>query len=233
MALNAEDTREFLRSVLSDQQLIDDDGFWSRLADRLDFDTLVSVGDIQRSANLHRLMKHFAGRLGLSHAALDRVDRRLLPDPLDWSLSDSFLSLIGPDWVCRFTPHGNRFSQRKDRGPAVSLDAASARTAGLIIEEAEIEDENRTFQVRRKATMPSDYRQASLTALASGITPALVRELVIQSGNDRLTVDFDRMMVWSETNPTVLQLAVAAVRLLSAPPQQEMDELSRFLASAN
>lgn len=231
MGLNAEDTRDFLRSVLDDQQTIDDDDFWTRLADRLDFHTLVSVGDVDGSANLHRLMKHLATRLALSHAALDRVDRKLIPEPLAWALANGFLRLQGPDWVCRFTPAGQRFSQRKSEGTPIALDTAEARSAGLIIEEAEIEDADRTLQVRRKAAAPSNYQQASLAALAAGISAALVRELVIQSGSDSLTVEFDRMMVWSETNPSVPQLAVAAVRLLAAPPTNELNELILFLDS--
>lgn len=232
MGLNADDTRDFLRSVLADQQEIDDDGFWTRLAHRLDFDTLVSVGDVDGGANLHRLMKHLAARLALSHAALDRDNRKLIPEPLAWALMDGFLRLRGPDWVCRFTPAGQRFSQRRSKGAPIALDAAVARSAGLIIEEAAIEDADRMLQVRRKAATPSNYQQASLAALAAGIPVALVRELTIRSGSDSLSVEFDRMMVWSDKNPTVPQLAVAAVRLLAAPPVEELDDLIQFLESA-
>lgn len=229
LSLNSDDTREFLRSVFLDSQPIEDNAFWARLADRLDFDTLVSVGEVEDGANFHYLMKHLASRLRLSHAALDRVERRLQADPLFWSLSNQFLTLSGPDWVCRFTPHGNRFSQRRNEGQTIPLVAAAARTAGLRVEEVVIEDANRTLQVRRKVSSPSQSEPASLKALASGLAAAAVRELVIQSGNDLLTVDFDRMMVWSEEDPFVIKLARMAVQLLAAPPDTEVAELNEFL----
>lgn len=229
LSLNSDDTREFLRSVLLDAQPVEDNAFWARLADRLDFDTLVGVGEVEDGANLHYLMKHLVSRLRLSHAALDRVERKLQPDPLSWSLSNHFLRLSGADWVCRFTPHGNRFSQRRNEGHAIPLVTAATRTAGLRVEEAVIEDANRTLQVRRKVSLPSQSEQASLNALASGIAAAAVRELVIQSGNDSLTVDFDRMLVWSEENPSVIKLARMAVQLLAAPPDAEVAELNEFL----
>ena len=88
MELNPSDTRDFLRDVFAGQ-VIEDGAFWSRLADRLSFDTLVDVGDVTQSANLHQLMSQLAGRLKLSHAILDKRERPLPPfDRLAWALEE-------------------------------------------------------------------------------------------------------------------------------------------------
>ena len=79
MELNPSDTRDFLRNVFADEQVIEDREFWSRLADRLSFDTLVDVGDFTQSANLHQLMSQLAGRLELSHVS-PRQARSPIPD---------------------------------------------------------------------------------------------------------------------------------------------------------
>ncbi len=148
MELNKEDTRDFLQMVFSDAQVIEDDTFWTRLASRITFDMLVGAGEVGASKNLNRLMDHLAERIHLSHAALDIGSPELFED-LAWSLHDEFLRLRGPGWICQFTPHGNRFSQRRNEGDLVSLAEVARRTEGLLVEDAEIEEAARRVQLTR------------------------------------------------------------------------------------
>lgn len=231
LQLNPADTRDFLRLVFTDQQEIDDDGFWSRLADRLTFDTLVDVGRIDQSTNLNRLMRQYAGRLKLSHAILDHRERPLPPyDQLAWAIEDRFLRLRGPDWVCNFTPQGNRFSQRRDEGHPVSLATADTRSRDYLVEGAEIDEAARQVVLSRKAVDPAAQRGRSLRELAAGFADdASVRRITVRSGESDLDVDFIRMLVGAEPDADVRRMATTAVRLLAALDEAGRDELAAFL----
>lgn len=231
MELNADDTREFLRMVFTDDQPIDDEGFWGRLADRIDYDMLVASGEVAGSSNLNRLMRALAGRLELSHAVVDLHDPPLPPyDELRWSLTDSFLRLSGATWACKFTPHGNRFSQRRDEGPAVPLTTVTTRSEGLFVDEAELEEADRRVHLSRKAVDPAAHQAATLPVLAAGFAEdARVRSLVVQVGQHRLTAEFDRMMLASDPDSPVLRMATIATRLLAALSAEEQQELAEFL----
>jgi hypothetical protein len=231
MELNKSDTRDFLRMVFTDAQAIDDAGFWARLADRIDFDMLVEAGDVRTSENLNRLMESLAGRLVLSHAVLDPHERPFPPDDqLAWALADHFLQLTGPDWSCRFTPHGNRFSQRRDEGEPVLLSTASDRSDGLFVEEAEIQEAARRVHLTRTAVEPGSHRGTSLSALTQGFPDdARVRSIVVQVGEHRLTAEFDRMMIASTPDAPVLRMANIAIRLLASLTDDEQQELAAFL----
>lgn len=231
LELNPADTRDFLQLVFTDQQDIDDDGFWSRLADRLTFDTLVDVGHIDQSTNLNRLMRQFAGRLKLSHAILDHRERPFPPDDqLAWGIEDRFLRLRGADWVCHFTPQGNRFSQRRDEGHPVSLAAAGTRSTDYLVEEAEIDEAARQVVLSRKAVDPAGQRGRSLRELAAGFADnASVRRITIRSGESALDIDFIRMLVGADPDADVRRMATIAVRLLAVLDEAGRDELATFL----
>lgn len=229
MELNPADTRDFLRMVFSDDQDIEDDAFWDRLAERLTFDTLVGVGDVERSANLNRLMRPLARRLHLSHVALDARDPEFFGE-LAWSLSDDFLRLRGPGWLCRFTPLGTRFSQRRDEGATVSLAEAAQRTAQMVVDNAELDEAERRVQLSRT---PTDLTQhpgpATLNNLAAGFADdSAVRSVTIIRGQHRFTADFDRMLVRSDEAP-VADMARLAVRLLTVTDEDGQGELQAFL----
>lgn len=231
LELNPADTRDFLRLVFTDQPNIDDDAFWSRLADRLTFDTLVDVGHINQSTNLNRLMRQFAGRLKLSHAILRHRQRPFPPDDqLAWGIEDRFLRLRGADWVCHFTPQGNRFSQRRDEGHSVSLAAADTRSTDYLVEEAEIDEAARQVVLSRKAVDPAGQRGRSLRELAAGFPDdASVRRITIRSGESDLDVDFIRMLVGADPDADVRRMATIAVRLLAAIDEAGRNELATFL----
>lgn len=233
MVLNPSDTREFLRMMFTDTQLIDDPAFWSRLADRLSFDMLVEAGEVRSSENLNHLMKALASRIELSHAVIDRHERPFPPDDeLRWALSDSFLRLVGPDWSCRFTPHGNRFSQRRDEGTAIVLDAAKERSEGLFVEEAEISEAARRVHLTRTGVDPAAHRGTSLAALTQGFADdARVRSIVVQVGPNRITGEFDRMLLSSSPDAPVLRMATLATQLLLSMTSDDSEALARFLDS--
>lgn len=229
MELNPADTRDFLQMVFSDDQDIEDDAFWDRLAERLTFDTLVGVGDVERSANLNRLMRPLARRLHLSHVALDARDPEFF-DNLAWSLSDEFLRLRGPGWLCRFTPLGTRFSQRRDEGATVSLAEAVDRTAQMVVDDAELDEAERRIQLTRTPADPTQHPgPATLTNLAAGFgVDAAVRSVTIIRGQHRFTADFDRMLVRSN-EATVADMAAVAVRLLTVTNEDFQVQLQTFL----
>ena len=234
MELNPSDTRDFLREVFDDEQVIEDVAFWSRLADRLSFDTLVAVGDVTDSQNLQRLMSQLAGRLRLSHVTLDKRERPLPPfDQLAWSLEDKFLRLRGPEWKCRFTPHGNRFSQRRDIGRPIPLTEADMRSAAYRIEEVRIDEATRQVVLSRKDTNRfQQLRGRSLRDLAAGFADdAAVRTIAVFFGRSLMTVDFDRMMVGADPDATVRHLAVLATKLLTGFDGDDEVELAAFLDS--
>ena len=233
MELNPSDTRDFLGEVLDDEQVIPDDSFWSRLADRLSFDTLVGVGDFPHSENLHRLMRQLAGRLKLSHVILDKRERPFPPfDELMWGLEDKFLCLRGPEWECRFTPHGNRFSQRKSEGLPVPLYEADRRSEAYLVEEAEIDEATRQILLSRKAVDPAQRPGTSLRDLAGGFDyDATVRTITVLLGVSLMKADFDRMMVGSEPDATVRSMAVVATKLLAAVDGHDEAQLATFLES--
>lgn len=234
MELNPSDTQDFLREVFADEQAIEDDTFWSRLADRLSFDTLVDVGDFANSENLHRLMSQFAGCLCLSHVILDKRERPFPPfDQLAWSLEDKFLRLRGPEWICRFTPHGNRFSQRKNIGRPITLSEADKRSTGYRIDDVRIEEATREVVLSRKDT---DHSQPlggrSLQDLAAGFADdAAVRAISVFLGESLMTADFDRMMVGADPDATVRDLAFLATKLLAGLDGDDEVELAAFLDS--
>jgi hypothetical protein len=234
MELDPEDTRDFLRSIFSDGAPISDLAFWRRLADRVDFEMLVSVGTIVASTNLGLLMSALAPKLLLSHVALDRRPRPLPPfDALSWTIEDQFIVLNGPDWLCRFTPHGNRFSQRREEGHTVPLDVASARTDGLLVEEAEIEEATRRVQLTRKVTSVQVRSDKSLVALAEGFSgDARVRKIGLRVANHVLTAEFERMTLGAAPDTSVQRLAFFAPRLLSASTTEEQQHLAAFLGSS-
>lgn len=229
MELNPADTRDFLRLVFSDDQDIEDDALWNRLAERLTFDTLVGVGDVQRSKNLNRLMRPLAKRIHLSHVALDVRDPELFED-LTWSLSDDFLRLRGPGWQCRFTPLGTRFSQRRDEGATVSLAEAAQRTAEMVVDDAELDEAERRIQLTRTPTDPAQHPgPATLNNLAAGFAAdSAVRSVSIIRSQHRFTADFDRMLVKSDEAP-VAHMARLAVQLLTGIDEDEHEELQTFL----
>ena len=233
MGLNPSDTRDFLREVFADEQVIEDGAFWSRLADRLSFDTLVDVGDVTQSANLHRLMSQLAGRLELSHVVLDKRERPFPPfDQLAWRLEEQFLVLRGPEWQCRFTPHGNRFSQRRDEGQPVPLAEADRRSAAYLVEEAKIDEAARQLVLRRKDVGPAQQLGRSLRDLAVGFADdAAVRTIAVRIDNSLMTVDFERMMVGAEPDATVRSMAAIATKLLAALDGDDEAELVAFLKS--
>ena len=226
--LNPSDARDFLREVFADDPVIADDAFWSRLADRLNFDTLVDVGDVPQSANLHRLMGQLARRLKLSHATVDKRERPFPPfDQLAWALEDRFLCLYGPEWECRFTPHGNRFSQRKDEGRPVPLAEADRRSALYRVKEAKIDETVR--QVALEAVGP-DQQLGSLRGLAAGFADDVaVRTLAVLLEDSVITADFDRMMVGAAPDATVRCMAAVAAKLLAAISGDDETELAAFL----
>ena len=232
MELNASDTRDFLREVFA-ERVIEDSAFWSRLADRLSFDTLVEVGEVTQSANLHQLMSQLAGRLKLSHVTLDKRDRPLPPfDQLAWALEEQFLCLRGPEWECRFTPHGNRFSQRRDAGRPVPLAEADRRSAAYLVEEAKIDEAARQVLLSRKAVDPDQQLGRSLRDLAVGFADdAAVRTIAVLLGDSLVTADFDRMMVGADPDATVRRMASSATRLLAALDGSDEAELAAFLGS--
>lgn len=233
MELNPADTRDFLRMVFSDEQDIDDELFWSRLADRMTFDMLVDSGNVDTSRNLNRLMRQLGSRLQLSHVVLDRKERPFPPDDeLAWGLSDRFLRLRGPEWVCMFTPHGNRFSQRKDEGRAVPLVAADQRSAGLLVEAAELDESARQVILSRKAVDPGGHRGRSLRDLADGFPDdASVRRITVTGGESSLDVDFIRMLVGADPDTSVVRMAMVATRLLAAIDAADQQELGDFLGT--
>ena len=232
MELNPSDTRDFLRDVFAGQ-VIEDGSFWSRLADRLSFDTLVDVGDVTQSANLHQLMSQLAGRLKLSHVVLDKRERPLPPfDRLAWALEEQFLVLRGPEWECRFTPHGNRFSQRRDEGQPVPLAEADRRSAAYLVEEAKIDEAARQLVLSRKDVGPAQQLGRSLRDLAVGFADdAAVRTLAVLLRNSLMTVDFERMMVGADPDATVRNMAAIATKLLAALDGEDEAKLAAFLES--
>ena len=231
--LNPSDTRDFLRNVFADEQVIEDREFWSRLADHLSFDTLVDVGDVTQSANLHQLMSQLAGRLKLSHVILDKRDRPFPPfDQLAWQLKEHFLVLRGPEWECCFTPHGNRFSQRRDEGQPVPLAEADRRSAACLVEEAKIDEAARQLVLSRKAVDPAQQLGRSLRDLAVGFADdAAVRTIAVLIGNSLVSADFDRMMVGAKPDATVRSMAAVATKLLAALDGDDEAELAAFLES--
>lgn len=233
MELNPSDTRDFLRDVFDDEHVIDDDAFWSRLADRLSFDTLVNVGDVAHSDNLHRLMKQLVGRLKLSHVTLDRCKPKLpLFGKYNWSLENNFLCLCGPSWECRFTPHGNRFSKRKDIGQPIDLVEAGLRSAAYRIEEVQIDEAAREVVLSRKAADPAQQLGGSLQDLAAGFADdAAVRTIAVFLGDSLLTADFDRMMVGAQPDATVRQLATFSTKILVGLDHDDEAELATLLGS--
>lgn len=231
MELNPSDTRDFLREVFDDNQIIEEDAFWSRLADRLSFDTLVDVGDVQVSANLHRLMGQLAARLELSHVTLDdREDRSPPFDQFNWGLENKFLCLYGPNWVCRFTPHGNRFSQRKDIGQPIDLTEAGLRSTAYRIEEVQIDEAAREAVLSHKATDPAQQLGGSLQDLAAGFADdAAVRTIAVFLGDSLLRADFDRMMVSAQPDATVRHMAAFATKILVGLDHDEEAKLAEFI----
>ena len=104
----------------------------------------------------------------------------------------------GPGWLCRLTPHGNRFSQRKGEGQPVPLSIAEERSFAYSVIEAEIEESARRVHLLR--TEETEVAPAStLEALTDGFSrDSRVRYLVVDAEHRRLTADFDRMMIASE-----------------------------------
>ena len=233
MEINPSDTRDFLREVFADEQVIEDRDFWSRLADRLSFDTLVEVGEVAESQNLRQLMSQLGGRLKLSHAVLDKRDQPFPPfDQLAWRLEEQFLCLRGPFWECRFTPHGNRFSQRKDEGQPVSLAEADRRSAAYLVEEATMDEAARQVALSRKAVDPAQQLGRSLRDLAGGFADdAAVRTITVLLGDSLMTADFGRMMVGADPDATVRQMAAIATKFLAALDGDDEAELASFLGS--
>ena len=231
MQLNPSDTRDFLSDLLRDRQTIEDPRFWERLADRLDFDMLVDVGDIPASENLNRLLQHLRTRLLLSHAVIDEHPEVLpLYGEFTWSLNDHFLQLNGPNWACRLTPHGNRFSHRRNEGSALPLRTAAERSAGLIVERAEIEEAARRVLLSRTGVRPEDYVGDSLSALTKGfLADSRLRSLTVQSAGNLVTVEFDRMMLSSEPDSPAHSMAYLAVQLLESLDVQDQQKLQAFL----
>ena len=231
MELNPSDTRDFLREVFGDEQVIEDDTFWIRLAERLSYDTLVDVGDVPYSENLHRLMNQLAGHLKLSHVKLDKQER---PFPglsqLVWGLKDKFLCLRGQGWECSFTPHGNRFSKRKDQGQPISLAEADLRSAAYRIVETKIDEATRQVVLSRKSADPTQQMGVSLRDLAAGFPDhAAVRTITVLFGQSEIKADFDRMMVGADPDATVRQMAAIAPKLLTALNSDDEAELAVFL----
>ena len=233
MELNPFDARDFLRDAFSDEPIIEDDAFWSRLADRLSFNTLVDVGDVTNSENLRRLMSQLAGRLKLSHVILDKRERPLPPfDQLAWGLEHRFLCLRGPEWACRFTPDGNRFSQRRDEGRPVPLVEVDLRSADYLIEEVEIDEAARQVVVSRKTVDPAQRLGPSLRDLAVGFADdAAVRTISVLLGDSLMKADFHRMMVGADPDVTVRSMAAVATRLLAALDDDAEAELAGFLGN--
>ena len=230
MELNPADTRDFLREVFADEPVIEDDAFWSRLADRLTFDTLVDVGDAAQSENLHHLMRQLVGRLELSHATVDKRERPFPPfDQLAWTLEERFLCLRGPEWECRFTPHGNRFSQRRDEGRPVPLAEADRRSATYRVQEAKIDEAARQVTLSRKADGPDQYL-GSLRDLAAGFAEDVaVRTITVLLDDSAITADFDRMMVGADPDATIRSMATVATEMLAAIDDDEQAESAAFL----
>lgn len=229
MQLNPADAQDFLRMIF-DGDPIEDDRFWERLAQRLDFDTLVSAGDVSPSANLNRLMSEVVDRLELSHAAVDLHARPLEP-VLAWSINNRFVQLDGPEWVCRFTPLGTRFPPRHGHGEAISLAAAHVRSDGFIVDETEIEEPARRVSYTRTAAAPANYAGATLATLTQGApSDARIRRLVVRQSSRRLTADFERMMLSSDPDSPLVQMAYVAVRLLTSLDDDDRSELESFLA---
>ncbi len=234
MELNLSDTRDFLREVFDDEHVIEDNTFWSRLADRLSFDALVGVGDVTDSQNLNRLMGQLVRRLRLSHVILDKRDRPLPPfDQIAWSLQEQFLCLVGPDWRCRFTPLGNRFSQRRGMGRPIPLAKAAIRSAAYQIEEVRIDEATRQVVLSHKDTDHSQrISERSLRDLATGFADeSAVRTITVSFGGSLMTADFDRMMVGAEPDATVRHMATVVTRLLAGLDGNEAAELATFLGS--
>ena len=231
MELNPTDTRDFLQPVFGDEQDIEDDAVWSRLAHRLSFDMLVDVGEVHRSENLNRLMRHLSGHLELSHTTLDRHERPMPPfDQLAWAIEDKFLCLRGPDWACRFTPHGNRFSQRRSVGKPVRLTEADRRSAAYRVAEADIDEAARQVALSRRAVEPSLQQGRTLRDLAEGFADdASVRTITLLLGRSHIKADYDRMMVSAEPDASVRTMALVAARLLAAVEGTDLSELTEFL----
>lgn len=231
MELDADDMREFLRMVFSDDQPVGDGRFWNRLSDRLDFGTLVSVGSVKESENLNSLMAAYSSRVQLSHAVVDLRDRPMPPyDAYGWELDDGFVVLSGPDWDCRMTPSGNRFSQRRDEGKAVPLEQASARSLDYRVVEAEFDEKARQVSLSRKAAQPGAPSQRTLEELAEGFDPSSqVRKLTVVSEASRLTVDFERMLVGADPDVSLRAIAEAASVLLADVREGDLDDLQWFL----
>lgn len=232
MELNPSDMSDFLREVFKSEEVIEDDTFWSHLADRLSFDALVGVGDVPHSENLRRLMCQLAGRLKLSHVVLDNWWRSFQPlDQLEWRIENRFLCLRSPEWVCRFTPNRNRFSKRRHRRPPLDLYEARMRSEAFSIAEAEIDEANRQAVLSRKID-PAQQLGTSFYDLAGGFDyDATVRTITVLLDDSLMKVDFDRMMVRAKPDATVRNMAVVAIRLLAARYDYDEAELAAFLKS--
>lgn len=229
MELNPTDAGEFLRLVLSGDE-IEDDEFWRRLAQRVDFDTLGIAGDVAGSANLDRLMRLLAHELPVSHAAVDIVPPSILEPALSWCLNDRFVQLNGPGWTCRMTPKGNRFPPRHGAGEPISLATAQARSEEFIVEETEIEEPGRRVSYARLASTPVHQPAATLGALTLGVsTSARLRKLVVRRLATRLEADFGRMLLASNPDSSVDQMAFVSVSLLTSQANIERADLQHFL----
>jgi hypothetical protein len=170
----------------------------------------------------------------LSHAALDATPRSF-PDgpPFTWAIDDSFLKLVGPDFVCRFTPHGNRFSQRRGQGNPVSRAVAAERTERYRVVEASVEEEARSIRFERKVGDPAQHRAATVDDLTRGTDAnSLIREVAIATTRGALTVDFGRMLVAAEPDESVRELALVAARCLTPLLPGEDVLLEAFLGRA-
>lgn len=230
--LNPSDTREFLREVFTNEHPIDDADFWERLADRITYDMLVDVGEIQASDNLNRLMSPLSRKLVLSHAAVNRDDRLPLYGDLAWEISDSFLQLRGFGWACRLTPHGNRFSQRRNEGRAVALRVAEARSSAYLVTEAEIEESARRVHFTRIEDTEMTASSTLKTLMEGFDADSHIRSLVVEVQHRRITADYDRMLLASEPDSSVHLMATMATDLLLSLSEEERGQVRSFLTKS-
>ncbi len=235
LTLNAGDTRDFLRHILLGELDVTNDSFWSRLADRLDFDLLVGTGPIGGTSNLGKLMKELAPRLKLSHASLDSIERPFPPnDNWHWSISDKFIIFSGGDWRCQLTPQGNRFSQRHSQGSPVSLREANQRSKGLRIGGAEIHEASRLVRLTRIETETAPRHFASLDSLTEGFEDDdQVRKVVVEVGGSEVEADFDRMLLSSDPDSSVQNLTILTLSLLTSLTNDEKREVDDILNTVN
>ncbi|MGW1989878.1 hypothetical protein [Embleya sp. NPDC001921] len=193
-----EEELRYILPFLLDLPHIQSDIFWRELGDALTLRIVESLVNVSVRRNLNDLVNVNLDRLSVRQMALSRHDPDLFSgaDQSDWSVVNSVLTLIGPDFRLSFADDRRRFSKRESDGRTPTWTEIQERLGGYEVERLEFSAPTARMQLETSAASVTSEANVEMISAGLGKHSRVNSIYVRESGSPRsIECDFERSIV--------------------------------------